>query len=290
MTTTTRPGEEGRIQVTSEEVQKTVDTSKWFPEDVKIPLQARTLLEQYSGFAPDEVLPHVADLRARAFQAWPYPCIGQLRFLQFTTATHPSYPDIISRLKSGQTFVDAGCCLGQDLRKLLFDGAPSSASMYGMDIEPAFFDLGYELFRDRENMQATFLATDLTKASIPSIESLKKSIDIISAQSLFHLFTLDDQKTVAKHLVVLTKANPGSVIAGRQVGTRKAGVHKGMGENTAVFAHNVDSLAQFWDDVGAATNTKWEVVSQVEEAPERVRKQVWAPEDVMILTFTATRQ
>ena len=62
MTTTTKPGGEGRIQVTSEELQKTVDTSKWFPQDVKIPPQARTLLEQYSGFAPDEVLSHVVDL------------------------------------------------------------------------------------------------------------------------------------------------------------------------------------------------------------------------------------
>jgi len=159
-----------------------------------------------------------------------------------------------------------------------------------MDIESAFFDLGYELFRDREKMQATFLATDLTKTNIPSIESLKNSIDVISTQSLFHLFTLDDQKTVAKHLVMLTKAKPGSLIVGRQVGTRKAGVHKGMAENTAVFAHNADSLSQFWEDVGAATSTKWKVVSQVEEAPERVRKQKWAPEDVMILTYTVTRQ
>ena len=209
--------------------------------------------------------------RARAFQAWPYPCVGQLRSLELTAAAHPSYPDIIFRLKSRQTFLDAGCCLGQDriFGKLLFDGAPSSASIYSIDIEPAFFDLGYELFRDREKMQATLLATDLTKTSILSIESLKSSIEIISAHSLFHLFTMDHQKTVAKHLVMLTKAKPGSIITGRQVGTRKSGVHKGMAENTVIFSHSIESFAQS-ENVGAATNGKWNVVSQVEEAPERV--------------------
>lgn len=102
--------------------------------------------------------------------------------------------------KSGQTFLDAGYCRGQDLRKLIKDGAPSSAAVYGLYVEPAIFDLGYELFRDKEKMHATCIAADLTSSSVPNIDRMRSSINVISAQSLFHLFTMKDQKTIAPHL------------------------------------------------------------------------------------------
>ena len=94
--------------------------------------------------------------------------------------------------------------------------------MHGIDIEAAFFGLGYELFHDKDTLESTFLAADLTKPSAPTIEVLNSSIDIISAQSLFHLFTLSDQKVMAKHLLALSKPVPGSIIVGRQVGIQHA--------------------------------------------------------------------
>ena len=50
------------VRITAKEIQASEDTSKWFAPDVKIPDEARALLEQYSGFAPDQVVPHVKDL------------------------------------------------------------------------------------------------------------------------------------------------------------------------------------------------------------------------------------
>ncbi|KAL1969667.1 hypothetical protein VTN77DRAFT_8220 [Rasamsonia byssochlamydoides] len=144
--------------------------------------------------------------------------------VQLTTSTHPSYAEILSRLQAGQTFLDAGCCFGQDLRKLLFDGAPSSKAMYGIDIEPAFFQLGYELFHDADTLEASFLEADLIKPQfpLPSLEPIQGRIDVVSAQSLFHLFNLEGQKIVARHLVGLTKPGPGAMIAGRQIGAIQA--------------------------------------------------------------------
>ena len=55
------------VQITAKEIQASEDTSKWFPPDVKIPDEARTLLEQYSGLAPDKVVPHIKDLVCAAF-------------------------------------------------------------------------------------------------------------------------------------------------------------------------------------------------------------------------------
>ena len=51
--------EQGAI---TEEATQAVDATQWFVKSVKIPDPAQALLEQYSGFAPDEIIPHVTDL------------------------------------------------------------------------------------------------------------------------------------------------------------------------------------------------------------------------------------
>ena len=170
------------------------------------------------------------------------------------------------------------------------DGAPSSKAMYGIDIESAFFDLGYELFRDGEKMHAKFLSADLTRPVVANIEALQSKIDIISAQSFFHLFTLEDQVTAAIHLARLTKPVPGSIIVGRQLGLMEARETQGLTPETTVFLHNPDSFTNFWQDVGAATDSKWKVDTVVEKAPDRILHQAWAAPGIMIFVFTVTRQ
>jgi SAM-dependent methyltransferase len=230
--------------------------------------------------------------RQRAFEEWPYPCIGHVRFLELTTTTHPKYSEILTCLQAGQSFLDVGCCFGQDIRKLLYDGVPSSTNMYGIDIEPAFFQLGYDLFRDRNTLEATFLEADLIKSQhpLPSLEPILGKIDIISAQSLFHLFNLDDQKTVARHLISLTKPGNGAMIAGRQVGCRHAQEGSGLTAETRVFAHNVESWTQLWEEVGQQTGSRWEVQATEEEPPERLKTQKWYTPDINILVFTLFRR
>ena len=66
---------------------------------------------------------------------------------------HPCYQDILF----------TGCCFGQDPRNPLFDDAPSSTALYGLDIEPTFFDIGNNIFRDRKKFHAIFVAGDILK-------------------------------------------------------------------------------------------------------------------------------
>ncbi len=227
--------------------------------------------------------------RTRAFKIRPYPCIGQPTFPDLVASRHPAYAEILAKLKSGSSFLDAGCCLGQDLRKLLFDGAPSSDSLYGLDMEPAFFDLGYELFRDRDSMRATFITADLTKPSIPSTEPFVSGVDIISAHSLFHLFNLEEQKIVAKHLVRLTKPNAGSMIFGLHIGTLEAVERHAIFDDAVVFFHNVESFDRFWQDVGTATDSRWRVDARAEQIPEMGRSQAWCMPDTTLFVFTVRR-
>ena len=148
------------------------------------------------------------------------------------------------------------------------DGAPSSEAMYWIDIEPAFFGLGYELFRDREKMHATFLSADLTRTVLPGIGSLESKFDIISAQSFFHLFALADQVLAATHLTRLTKPTPGSIIVGRQLGLMEARESQGLTPETITFVHNPDSFTNLWQDIGAATGSKRKVHTEVEKVPD----------------------
>jgi hypothetical protein len=50
---------------------------------------------------------------------YPYPCIGGFHFLKFGLASNPNYQSVLDRVKQGQTLLDLGCCVGQELRKLV---------------------------------------------------------------------------------------------------------------------------------------------------------------------------
>lgn len=207
--------------------------------------------------------------RDRAFHSWPYPCIGQLRFLNLALQKHPLYPLILSRLTQGsQTLLDAGCCFGQELRKLAFDGVPPRA-LYGLDLEADFIHLGYDLFCDRSIMgDATFIAGNLLddKASFSQLEG---KIDIINANSLFHLFTWEEQITVTIRLVSFMKDRSGSMILGRQVGAVEAGEYRALNEGGTSYRHNVDSFQRLWKEVEKRTTTRsssseWEVEAHLD--------------------------
>lgn len=67
-----------------------------------------------------------------------------------------------------RTFLDLGTCLGQDVRKLIFDGAPVD-SVYGTDLLAEFVEIGYDLFRDEEKLLAATssrLQTSLTSLPV----------------------------------------------------------------------------------------------------------------------------
>ena len=172
----------------------------------------------------------------------------------------------------------------------MFDGAPSSAAMYRIDVEPAFFDLGYELFRDRNILDARFITADLTQKSVRGLKSLQGSFDIISVQNVFHLFNLEVQKTVAQNLVSLTKPVAGSLVYGRQLGSKEGKEVEGFAKGTAAFAHSVETWVKFWQEIGKATASEWQVRIQEDEISEWMKPQTWSIPSMTFLVFTAVRQ
>jgi SAM-dependent methyltransferase len=129
----------------------------------------------------------------------------------------PDYPTVLQRLNSGkESFLDLGCCFGQELRKVAADGAPSE-NLYGADLRPEFFELGYRHFLDRDTLKSKFIAADIFDPS-SALSTLDGKIDIIYAGSFLHLFGYADQVTICKRIVKLLRDKKGSLLWGDRSG------------------------------------------------------------------------
>ena len=151
-----------------------------------------------------------------------------------------------------------GCCFAQDIRKLVYDGAPSE-NICGTDLEGGFIDLGYELFLDRQTLKSKFLATDALDPE-STLNQWDWGFDIIYCGFFFHFFEWADQLVAAERLIRLLKPKKDATIFGKQAGSsvadEKALDMKGAG---ILWRHNGDSFARMWKEAGERTNTKWEV-------------------------------
>jgi len=52
---------------------------RWYVKDLKdsqLHASTRQLLEEYSNIPADQVVPHILEIRDRAWDIFPYPCIG----------------------------------------------------------------------------------------------------------------------------------------------------------------------------------------------------------------------
>ena len=169
----------------------------------------------------------------------------------------PCYNSILQRLHFGDTFLDVGCFIGQDLRRLVFDGAPSS-HLYGVDIVN-HWDLGYEFFKDRDRFSATYLEADVMSPN-SGLTALRGKIDIINITHVLHQWDWRQQVACAKQLVDLS-SGPGASVVGFQVGSvgerDKRATEEARGDS---YWHSVESFASMWDTVGKETDTVWDIV------------------------------
>ncbi|KAL4934703.1 class I SAM-dependent methyltransferase [Aspergillus undulatus] len=244
----------------------TTDDEKpsWYEKDVKsINPDAQKLLEDYSGLQAEDVLPHVLTLRDDAFKVCPYPCIGQMRFLSFHIKRHPLRERILEYLRNNPEagLLDAGCCVGQGIRYLAHQGI-SSHQLFGLDIEKPFIDLGYQLFKDKDRLEATFALGNLTddNDSQALAKSLGEKIDIVFASSVLHLWDYETQLKVATRLVRLLRDKPGVMVVGRQMGSLFAGEYPLTGFSDGMqYRHTIQSMKGMWHDIEEITRTRWKV-------------------------------
>ncbi|KAI1134236.1 hypothetical protein F5Y05DRAFT_240620 [Hypoxylon sp. FL0543] len=229
----------------------------------------RKFLEKYSGIRAKDVEGHIHQIRDRLWDIYPYVCIGHFRFLSLKFTSDARYQVALQRLlapNSKTTFLDVGCCVGQVLRQLAFDGVDSSR-LYGTDLEPRFLEAGYDLFKDRDRFKATFVAGDmLNQGSEDGLDVFDDKMSIIHATSFFHLFNWEDQIRAARRMVrFLNPDDPDVMIFGRQVGTTTPGDRQGA-RGSRRFLHDATSWQELWDEVGKLTETTWRTeVADIDE-------------------------
>jgi len=195
--------------------------------------------------------------------------ITQCRFLHLALSQHPSYPRILSPLKStspsqpSAKFLDVGTGLGQDIRKLLHDGVPATA-ITGLELDARFLDYGHDLFRDQTSQSGisdvTFLIDDvLALGSATSTSAHLGTFTVLQVASLLHLFPLEKQYAAACAFVRLLAPNPGSTILGWQIGSPSPMDYFDMANFSLQYRHSEESWREFWEEVGRRTGTRWEV-------------------------------
>jgi hypothetical protein len=249
----------------------------------EIPAQMAELLEKYSAIPVGNAqITHVQRLRDRAYREYQYPCLGLYGFLGLALSSHPLYNAHVLPLLCGEKdiqdtkvqasspiLLDLGTCLGQDVRKLLFDGAPLD-SVYGADLLTKFIDIGYDLFRDEEKLpRSHFVApADIFDPS-SRLKEFDEKADIIHANSVFHLFSWDDQVKAAKRVVKLMRPQKGSLILGSQVGHKDPGeVESRPGRRSGtMFRHDANTWERLWETVGKESGLSFTVRSTLVPHP-----------------------
>ena len=202
--------------------------------------------------------------REAAWRIRAYPCTGSGLFLRPLLPLSPAYATIVQRLQSDATLIDIGCFIGQELRQLSFDGAPSS-NLYAVDIVN-HWDIGYDMFRDRDIFSATFVEADILHPN-EELLSMNGRMDVINVTLLLHQWDWAGQIAIARNLVALSRG-PGTLVVGFQVGSSgpnrigPRSEENPLGTNE-VFWHSPDTFALMWEEVGKATETKWEVQAEL---------------------------
>jgi SAM-dependent methyltransferase len=184
--------------------------------------------------------------------------------------------------------MDVGTFVGHDLRRLAYDGAPSD-KLYGVDIV-SHWDVGYDLFRDREHFQGHFIEADILSDASPELVALKCQADIIVVSQLLHQWTWDNQVKAAQALVAFTK--PGSLIVGNQIGNSEAQEVIFKAPAVAVWRQNAESFAKMFDMVSRVTGTHWETQAWMRSFPDMgwdVSDGAWMEPGVCLIEFVARR-
>ncbi|KAI0742059.1 hypothetical protein C8Q80DRAFT_1110145 [Daedaleopsis nitida] len=215
-------------------------------------------------------------LQARLFShAHPYPCIATFAFLESRLALLPAYDQLqeLGKTRRHPIFVDIGCCLGTDVRKIAMDGYPKE-SILATDIVPEFWTLGHKLFNTTpatfpvpiipgnvldpaflEPLPEPFYAPPPEPApalsSVSTLNALRGHVSAVSTCALFHLLDTEAAHLrLARAIAGLLSPAPGSMVLGfhRAWQEKRAHTETFAGRTHSMFLHSPESWTALWEE------------------------------------------
>ena len=247
-------------------------------------------LSSYTGLQGEELARHIHAIRDRVWALAPYPCIGRGWFLLLGVSGLSVWPEVVEAARDGKTILDLGCGLGQNLRRLQSEAAAigdgktqstTSLSLYASDVRREMWDMGCELFRDKNGngtqqpVAAKFLCADARLVRLDGrpgasfgeggrLEEIRGRVDVVMMSQLLDLFFWHDQLAIGWTIVELSQV--GTKVVGCTFGVEKGAAGEFHREGDLGFPrmyHDVHSFGALWWDIGKNTGTSWKV--EVEE-------------------------
>jgi SAM-dependent methyltransferase len=207
--------------------------------------EQKTFLGFYMGIKPEgegstAIEKNVYEFLETATKVHPYPCLYRWGFAKPGIHKHPAWNQIAS---TNPKLLDVGCCMGTDLRMLIYLGIEKSR-LTGVELLSEFIQLGYEFFRDGNDpaMQSMFLTADFLdpnfETSLVGGQLIAEHFDAIYTGSVIHLF---DQAGIIRLLQNIKRClRKGGVFFGRTTGLPTPGIIEYSSKQ--VYLHNADSL------------------------------------------------
>jgi hypothetical protein len=173
------------------------------------------------------------------------------------------------------------------LRKLAHDGAPAS-SLYGVELEDQYLELGYELFLDRDTFGAKFIVANILEEEGP-LQEIDGKMDIVYIGLFLHLFDLEEQQKICERIARLLKKKKGALVLGTQVGSTMP-KEVPFGTARKVFRHDEKSFERLWKEVGEITDSEWKVKATLDGGLGiGAKKRTWDDEYTRRLVFEVER-
>ena len=191
---------------------------------------------------------------------------------------HPSYASLVAHLLSSPPttkFLDLGTCLGQDLRKLNFDGV-SPDILYGSDVFPQYERVGHDLFRDESAFRDHFLPADIfDDAADGPLVRTQGTWDVVSIVMFLHIWDWDTQVRACKRIVKLLSRKVGSLVIGAQTGSTEPGEQAlkppfvAEGEKRSVYRQSAETFEKMWRIIEEEEGLKLKIHVEYEEREAR---------------------
>ncbi|KDQ63327.1 hypothetical protein JAAARDRAFT_29345 [Jaapia argillacea MUCL 33604] len=234
-------------------------------------------MSQLETTSDDDLIEHIACVQDEAYKTYPNECTSSWGFALLKMRTHTSYQYVLDLQKQRKDaiFLDLGCGLGTDVRKLVADGFPI-LKILATDTRPELWLLGEKLFRipslirfvgwqltdpkywGKAEVQYTPpMVTHGDLSTVKKLSQLHNQATYIHAGYLFHELPPDHQKNLARRIATLLCGMSGCIIFGAQPGSQFPGDRADWFSGYRTNLHSPESWERMWDGVFAKGSVRF---------------------------------